>query len=151
MTTECNWGAEPWRAPTLQDGDAVLYSECGRIIAAGTYGHGSNGIDYRSHYFTVAKGSHGYGCYLLVKHGGGEERIKIDYSASRAAQFFEPLDSNARYLLMHMLFNVHSDAKRAAAEATAAHYKAAFVSGALKKRKHRGQDAVKVWIERATA
>jgi hypothetical protein len=149
MTTERNWGAEAWRAPTLQDGDVVLYSECGRIIEACTYGHGHNGVDYRSHYFTVVKREFG-GCCLLVKHGGGEERFEIDYSASRAAQFLEPFDSNARYLLMHMLYQVHRKAAQEATAKTASIYKSAFIAGTLKKRKVRGQQAVKVWIERAT-
>lgn len=145
---ETNWGAEAWRAPTLAEGDTLLYSECGRIIKAGTYGHGNNGIDYRSHYFTVVKSANLGGCWLLVKHGSGGERIKLDYSASRAAQFFEPLDSNARYLLMHMLFNLHKHAGQAATDATAREYQQAFASGMLKKRKQRGGDSVKVWIER---
>jgi hypothetical protein len=147
MNTE-NWGDDERRAPAIEDGDVLLYSECGRIIKANTYGHGSNGIDYRSHYFRVVKGSNGFGCFLLVKHGGGQERIKIDYSAQRAAQFFEPLDSNARYLLMHMLHSLHREAQKATAEETARRYQAAFVAGTLKKRKQRGSDVVKVWIDR---
>jgi hypothetical protein len=146
---ERNWGAEPWRAPDLAEGDTLLYSECGRIIKAYTYGHDNNGIDYRSHYFRVVKGSHGHGCWLLVKHGGGQERIQIDYSAQRAAQFFDHLDTNERYLLMHMLFGLHKAAKRDAEAATAASYKNAFASGALRKRKVRGSDQVKVWIGEA--
>ena len=147
-TEERNWGAEAWRAPDLAEGDTLLYSECGRIIKAGTYGHGRNGIDYRSHYFRIVAGAHGSGCWLLVKHGGGQERIKLDYSATRAAQFFEPFDSDARYLLMHMLFSVAREAADDERARTSARYKSAFVAGLLKKRKLRGQDAVKVWIDR---
>ena len=145
---ERNWGAEEWRAPTLAQGDTLLYSECGRIVKAETYGHGRNGIDYRSHYFTVVTGEHNYGTYLLVKHGGGEERIKIDYSSKRVAQFFEPLDSTERYLLMHMLHSLYRDTKREADEATAATYRKAFAEDRLRKRKNRGQASCKVWIER---
>lgn len=147
MSEERNWGAEPWRAPDLDKDDVLLFSECGRIIKAGTYGHGANGIDYRSHYFSVVKGAHGYGCYLLVKHGGGQERFKIDYSPERAVLFFTLLDSNARYLLMHMLFSVAKDSAKIAADDAAAKWRAAFVNGTLKKRKVRGSDSVKVWID----
>jgi hypothetical protein len=142
---ERNYGAEPWRAPDLAEGDTLLYSECGRIIKAHTYGHGSNGVDYRSHYFRVVK--NGSYCYLLVKHGAGRERIQIDYSAQRAAQFFDHLDTNESYLLMHMLFSLYKQTRRDAEAATAATYKSAFISGKLKKRKARGQDSVKVWID----
>jgi len=149
-TSEKNWGAEAWRAPDLAEGDTLAFSECGRIIEVGTYGHGSNGIDYRSHYFSVVNGAHGHGCYLLVKHGGGQERVELDYSAKRAAQFFGPLDSNSRYLLMHMLYSVHRKAQVDATAKTAGVYKSAFIAGTLKKRKQRGRDTVKVWIERAS-
>lgn len=145
-TTERNWGAEAWRAPDLKEGDALLFDECGRIVEAGTYGHGSNGIDYRSHYFRIVAAQYG-GCYLLVKHGGGQERIQLDYSVARARQFFEPLDSTQRYLLMHMLHSVHRKAQDEATKETATAYRAAFADGRLRKRKHRGTEGYKVWIE----
>jgi len=144
-TEERNWGAEECRAPTIYEGDELLFSECGRVIKARTYGHDGNGIDYRSHYFRIVKRSGR--AFLLVKHGGGEERFEIDYNAKRAAQFFEPFDSNQRYLLMHMLFQIYKHAQRAASEETAAKYKQAFVNGRLKKRKMPRSDVVKVWIE----
>lgn len=145
---EKNWGAEEWRAPTLDDGDVLLFSECGRVVKAGTYGHGQDDIDYRSHYFRIVK--YGGGAYLLVKHGGGEERVQLDYSASRVAQFFKPLDSSERYLLMHLFYNMHVKARREATEKTAADYRKAFAEGRLKKRKVRGSNNVKVWIDNAS-
>jgi hypothetical protein len=146
MTEEKNWGAEEWRAPKLARDDVLLYSECGRIVKKGTYGHCDTiGIDYRSHYFSIVK-RHG-SCWLLVHHGGGQEEFEIDYSARRVPQFFEPLDSTERYLLMHLLFSVHKDARRAAAQQTAEKYATAFRQGRLKKRKARNNDTVKVWIE----
>ncbi len=147
MSEEKNWGAEPWRAPTLAEGDVLLYSECGRVHKAGQFGQGNSGIDYRSHYFRVVN-ARGH-AVLLVKHGGGEERIQLDYTARRIPFIFDPLDSDARYLLMHMLHSVHSDARRAASDSTAREYRLAFTSGRLKKRKVRGSQDVKVWIERA--
>jgi hypothetical protein len=143
-----NWGDDPRRAPTLQDGDTMLYSECGRVIK-NSYGH-KDGIDYRSHYFTLVKREFG-GVDLLVKHGGGEERFQLDYSKARATQFFEPLDSTQRYLLMHLFYNVNSKAKQRATEETANRYRTAFAKGALKKRKVRGSDNVKVWIDNVAA
>lgn len=146
-TEERNYGAEPWRAPTLKEDDALLFSECGRVVKAHTYGHDDCGIDYRSHYFRIVRARYG-GCFLLVKHGGGEERFQLDYSKARIGQFFEPLDSTQRYLLMHLFYNVHSQAKQATREKTAHEYKTAFANGKLKKRKQRGSSTIKVWIER---
>lgn len=151
MTNERNWGAEAFRQPDLAEGDELLYHECGRIIEANTYAHGRNGIDYRSHSFKVVRGAHNYGCFLLVKHGAGQERIQLDYNGNRGAQLFEKLDSNERYLLMHMLFTVNGQARRHAEEATAQTYRKAFVSGALRKRKMPKQGTVKVWIDTAIA
>lgn len=139
---EKNWGAEEWRAPQLEEGDTLLFSECGRVVKAHTYGHDRDGIDYRSHYFRIVK-RHG-ACYLLVKHGGGQEGFRLDY---RAAQFFAPLDSTERYLLMHTFYNTHAHARRSATRETAETYQRAFAEGRLKKRKVRGTETVKVWIE----
>ena len=136
---------EPNRAPTLQEEDTLLFCEHGRIIEANTYGHDRNGIDYRSHWFRIVK--HWSRAFLLVKHGGGEERFELDYNAARAAQFFEPLNSNQRYLLMHMLYQIHSKARRAGNDETAQKYKQAFVDGRLKKRKMPRSNSVKIWIE----
>jgi hypothetical protein len=141
-----NWGAEDWRAPKLEDDDTLLYSECGRVVKAHTYGHDNNGIDYRSHYFSIVKKRFG-GCWLLVHHGGGQEQFQLDHSVGRVRLFFESLDSTQRYLLMHAFYNVHSCAREVAASETAATYRKAFVDGRLKKRKNRGRDTVKVWIE----
>lgn len=148
---ERNWGAEPNRAPDLNDGDILLYDECGRVVEAHTYGNDNNGIDYRSHYFRVVKGSHGYGCWLLVKHGGGQERFQLDYNPTRCKQIFERLDSTERYLLMHMLFTVHRQAQVTARNDTKNLYTSAFVAGRLKKRKLPARGIVKVWIEPASA
>ena len=145
MEQERNWGAEEWRAPDIEEGDEILFSECGRVVQSGTYGHGQTGIDYRSHYFTIVK-NRGW-AYLLVKHGAGQERIEIDYSANRVTQFFVNLDSTERYLLMHVFYNIHKEAARNAHLKTKQQFQSAFVSGKLKKRKIRGTDAVKVWIE----
>jgi hypothetical protein len=107
--------------------------------------HECNGIDYRSHHFRVVRNR--VSCYLLVKHGGGQERVRLDHSPTRVSQFFEPLDSTERYLLMHLLYSVHEDAKSNSERNTAGMYKQAFAEGRLKRRKRRGSNAVKVWIE----
>jgi hypothetical protein len=148
---EKNWGADPRRAPTLQEGDELLYDECGRVHEKGTWGNSANcGIDYRSHYFRIVKAQYG-GCWLLVKHGGGEERIQLDYNVHHVKLIFDLLCSDRRYLLMHMLHSVHREALKQGQDDTARHYQKAFIEGRLKKRKLPKQDAVKVWIEHQEA
>lgn len=133
---ERNWGAEPWRRPTIQDNDELIYSECGRIM---------DKVDYRSHWFCIVKPKYGGPC-LLVKHGAGEEHINLGWS-KRTISSLALLGSDDRYFLMHTLHKVHGEAKRAGMDETATKYKRAFVDGRLMKRKLRGQDAVKVWID----
>jgi hypothetical protein len=134
-----NWGAEDWRQPTISPGDEVLFSECGRIM---------RNTDYRSHSFRIVKPEYSE-VTLCVKHGGGEERIALDYRAGCIRALFEPLPSDDRYFLMHMLLNLAHRTARDAAQATAATYRKAFVDGRLKKRKQPGRDVYKVTIEPA--
>jgi hypothetical protein len=140
-TDERNWGAEQWRQPEPKPGDVVLYAEHGRIM---------DKTDYRSHSFKLVNGEFGY-TYLLVRHGAGDERIQVHYTRDRLSKCFEPLDSDARYFLLHTLLDVHHAAERAAREETAAHLKKAFVEGRLKKRKMPGRNACKVWVEPSRA
>lgn len=123
MTNE-NWGAETLRQPVAAEGDTVLFAEHGRIL---------DKIDHRSHSFKVVKAQYG-GTYLLVRHGGGDERMQIDYS-NRIAKCFEPLDSDTRYYLLRRMYESLSDAKRGAASETATKYAQAFAEGRLKKRR----------------
>ena len=140
--TEKNWGAEPWRAPALKDGETLIYDECGRVF---------DHVDYRSHWFRLVKGEFG-GWWIRVKHGGGEEEFMIDHGGSspernRIVAALRPLDSDTRYYILHKIFNVYKDAILGAAKVTAEKYGRAFAEGRLKKRKARGRGEVKVWIE----
>lgn len=134
---ETNWGAEPARAPSLAEGDNLIYSEHGRVL---------DNVCYRSHWLCLVRAQFG-GYYLLVKHGGGQERFQIAYS-KRMVQALENIDSDSRYFLLHSMLKINHDAARNASEATSARYRAAFVNGTLRKRKQRGGNAFKVWIER---
>lgn len=132
-----NWGAEAFREPPLMEGDTLLREECGRIIGR---------VDYRSHYFRLVAAQFG-GNAIIVRHGGGVERINIGYEYNRLAAIICSIDSENAYLMMHGLYRIHKDAARNASENTALEYKTAFAEGRLKKRKVRGASAFKVWIE----
>lgn len=132
-----NYGREEWRVPTLESGDTLLADEPGRVL---------DNTCYRSHYFRLARAEFG-GYFIIVKHGGGQERFKAAWS-KRLAATLDTLDSDARYFMLHTLYRVYADARREGAACEAATYRAAFVDGRLKKRKQRGQDGYEVWIER---
>lgn len=76
-----------------------------------------------------------------------ETSISLGWSfqAIRTIEALRDMDSNARYLTMHLLFNVYEDARRLQLEATSLNYRKAFVEGRLRKRKIKA--GVKVWIE----
>ena len=128
---------EAWREPSLKPGYTRVFSEHGRILG---------NTCYRSHWMALDKGEHG-GYFLTVKHGGGEEHFQIAYS-KRLVDALAALDSDARYFILHQFLRIKQDAERAAQDKTANDYKRAFAEGRLRKRKLRGQDAVKVWVDR---
>ena len=137
---EGNWGAEPWREPKTDEGDTVLYSEHGRILGK---------VDYRSHWLMMVHAPFDT-LTLLVKHGGGQERINLGYKDrywEQMAKALEPMDSNSRYLMLYALYDLYTDTRRRASEMARAELKLAFVEGRLKKRKIKGQAAYKVKVE----
>ncbi len=134
----------PWRAPSLQDGDEILFDECGRCAPQV---NGKGQTDYHSYHFRLVRNVSMYS--LLVRHGGGDERIPLGHDHTRIAEILWMLDSDARYLMMHALYGVHRDAKERATAATRREWSQAAVDGRIKKRKKRGQDLVDVWIEPA--
>lgn len=73
----------PVNPPTLGDNDVLLFDEPGRC----------GGLDAHSHHFRVVRYC---GLSLLVRHGGGDERIRIS-STPTLIETLTALDSNARY------------------------------------------------------
>jgi hypothetical protein len=132
---------ESWREPTTEEGDKVLFSEHGR---------GLDGTDYRSHWLMLVKQQ--FGRYaLLVKHGGGQERIQLGSlhhyrGRPRIIEALTAMDSDSRYLMLYTFYDIHTQSRRNENARTADTYKRAFVEGRLKKRKVRGQSAYKVEI-----
>lgn len=127
----------PLAPPALAEGDTLIYDEPGRC----------GGIDSHSHHFRLVKMQYG-GHALLVRHGGGDERVSLGYSANlMLVGPMEGLDSNARYWLLHGAYSLYRDTKQHVAEQVTARFKSAFVEGRLKKKKVRGRNVCKVWIE----
>jgi hypothetical protein len=136
-----SWNGEPphirpVQPPDLKDGDELLYDEPGRC----------GGLDSHSHHLRVVKGRFHYA--LLVRHGGGDERIDLG-STRMAFDALAALDSDARYWLLLRLYHVQSDAARHARDASDAQWRQAAAEKRIKTRKQRGRGSVKVWIEPA--
>ena len=128
-------GVYPVNPPGLAPRDSLLYDEPGRC----------GGLDSHSYHFRLVKASDG-GIYLLVRHGGGDERIRLGTSRPGLAVLAN-LDSNGRYWLLQMFYHAHQDGVREAEEQVAQTYRQAFVEGRLRKRKIRGTDSYKVEIK----
>lgn len=136
-------GTYPVNAPALSEGDKMLFDEPGRCKPMV---NGTGGTDFHSFHFRLVEAQYD-GFALLVRHGGGDERIDLGGDWTRVGPLVALLpDSDARYLMLHALYHTHSHAARHAADRTANDYRVAFAEGRLKKRKARGRNAYDVTI-----
>ncbi len=119
----------PIHAPTLKDGDVLLFDEPGRC----------GGMDSHCHHYRFLKGS-----TLLVAHGGGEERMRVSLPRGFS---LDVLDSNTRYWIFNAIHHAAKDAEREAEKNTSYEYRKAFADGRLKKRRLPKRGVCKVWIE----
>lgn len=124
----------PVSAPTVSDDETVIHDEPGRC----------GGLDSHSYHFTVVKERFG-GYSLLVRHGGGEERIRL--GSWPGVGFMAGLDSNARYWLLQTLYHVQEQAAREAQELELRKWRLAAAEKRIKTRKRRNSDMVDVWIQ----
>jgi len=144
---ERNYGADPWREPKPEEGDTVIFSECGRSL---------DNTNYQSHWLMLVSQQYG-GYSLLVHHGGGQERINLGYLhvfrgiPSRIIQAMGQMDTDTRYLMLYTFYDIHTDTRRSEQAKVTAELKTAFAEGRLKKRKVRGQAAYKVTVEQKQA
>lgn len=83
---------------------------------------------------------------LLVRHGGGDESIRLS-NGKAVLQALAALDSNGRYWLLNALYHAANDAKRSGRDAERARWHRAAAEKRIKVRKVRGRDAVTVEIE----
>src|SRR6266702_7064250 len=131
-----SWNGErahvrPVDPPVLEGGDELLYDEPGRC----------GGVDSHCHHLRVVKSRYD-GFKLLVRHGGGDERIDL---GCVALDGLAALDSNARYWLLLRLYRVQSNAASRAIEKCDVAWRVAAAEKRIKTRKtSRG---VKVWVE----
>lgn len=137
----CGYGVAN-RAPELRPSDVLIYDECGRCRPQV---NGTGSTDYHSHHFRVVEV---YGsAFLLVRHGGGDERVGLGGRHRRIIELLEPMDSDRRYLMLYALYSVHREATTHARAEEAEHWRRAAAEKRIKTQKVRGRDAVKVWVE----
>lgn len=134
------WNSErtsihPVNAPDLREGDTLLADLPGRC----------GGSDSHSYHYRLVK-SYG-GLSLLVRHGGGDERIH--YLAGPLEQVLTTMDSTSLYWLLNAIYHAYSDGRREGQSKTAETWRKAAAEKRIKTRKQRGGDGVKVWVESA--
>jgi hypothetical protein len=124
--------------PALEEGDSLLFDEPGRC----------GGLDGHCHHFRLVKGRRGYA--LLVRHGGGDERLSLPCTFLPCVPVaLIGMDSNSRYWLLYSLYSVDHAASRKAQERERSMWSRAAAEKRIKTRKKSG--SVKVWIEDAQA
>lgn len=84
--------------------------------------------------------------YIRVHHGGGWEVWQGDYMLAKALRRYGP-DDIGLFLLCWFMIDAARAARYAGRTETRQEYSEAFIEGRLKKRKSRGFDSHKVWIE----
>lgn len=125
------------------DPPAVSASE---VIMCDAPGRCGNGVgDCHSHHFTVVKPEYG-GYALLVRHGGGDERIDLGYR-NVLIDVLPSLDDYTRYALLHGIYRTVKTAETFARNSEAHRWQTAAVEKRIKTRKQRGSTTVRVWIE----
>jgi hypothetical protein len=91
-------GIRPVSAPDAK-GDNVLYDEPGRCGGQDSHSH---------HYQIVGAASGARFPRLLVRHGGGDESIRLSNGA-QVLRALAMLDSNGRYWLLNALYHAQSE------------------------------------------
>ena len=126
-----NPSVRPVDPPSLNDNDQLLRDEPGRC----------GGLDSHCHHYRLVK-SHA-SLLLLVRHGGGDERLHL---SGPLESVLAQLDSTDCYWALNAIYHAYSDGKRSGSENTANKWRRAAAEKRIKTRKARGSQTVRVWI-----
>lgn len=121
----------PLNPPELSDGETLVRDEPGRC----------GGLDSHCHHYCLTMRHANY--YLLVRHGGGDERIPLFKPEVDA---IKGLDSTSCYWIMGAIYHANAEGKRNARQAADLQWRTAAAEKRIKTRKLRGAEGVKVWI-----
>lgn len=134
MTFESSPSVYTPNPPDLQDGDVLLFDEPGRC----------GGSDSHAYHFRVT-----VDCgrvFLLVRHGGGDERMEFGWKKTTLPAL-ESLDSNARYWLLCAAYHGMKDRVEKAVEDVEYKWRSAAAEKRIKTRKQPRRGFIKVWID----
>ena len=120
--------------PALLDGDVLLFDEPGRC----------GGLDSHSHHFRLVK--HSSSLFLLIRHGGGDERMRL-YPHRDLPKFLEAMDSNTRYWMLATIHSAYSDGEIYGRDRVREIWTQAAIEKRIRTRKLPSRGIVKVWIE----
>ena len=128
------------KAPELDGSELLVYNVPGPVIRGQNHD-----VTYESYNLSLV--SH-YSTYLLlVRHGGGQERIELGTTGRYLKDILPKLPEVEAFSVLFTIYKAYSKGKMVAASETESKYRLAFAEGRLKKRKIRGQDRCKIWIE----
>lgn len=121
--------------PDLIDGDTLVYDEPGRC----------GGIDSHCHHYRVVKrlGS----LTLLVRHGGGDERLPLSLYGQNQQGILSTLDSNSRYWVLNAIYHAYRDGEQRGEQKESLMWRKAAVEKRIRTRKLPNQQFHRVWIE----
>lgn len=125
----------PVNPPALSDGETLIRDEPGRC----------GGLDSHCHHFRIVKSYASY--FLLVRHGGGDERIPLHKPET---DVMRELDSTPCYWIMRAIQGAYSDGRSNAIQTTDLKWRRAAAEKRIKTRKVRNGEGVKVWVEPRT-
>lgn len=111
----------------------ILYDEPGRC----------GGQDSHCHHYRLVGAPFSS---LLVRHGGGDEEIRLSNAKGVRAALAQ-LDSSGRYWLLNAIYHAYADGKGHGQASESARWRLAAAERRIKVRKVRGQLAVRVSIE----
>jgi len=127
LTDPENWAMLAFRQPTIAQGREILLQEPGRVI--GETG-ASRGVCYRSHCYAISGWEDACEKILTVSHGAGEDSVNISRTFVDALM---PLDSDARFIILHQVYASHRDAHARAVDQTFRRLERAFLHGRMKR------------------
>jgi len=130
-------GVYPINPPAISEGETILYDEPGRC----------GGLDSHSYHYRVVQTGASGSLALLVRHGGGDERISYLSCSGTLLTPLATLDSNGRYWVLNALYHAQKNAASRAHDDEAAWWRKAAAEKRIRTRRERGGDRVKVWIE----
>jgi hypothetical protein len=122
-------GVYPLNPPAVAENETILYDEPGRC----------GGQDSHSYHYRVIRSFSSL--TLLVRHGGGDERVYLTYSVAGP---LAALDSTSRYWILNAIFHAHSHAASEARDAERNRWSRAVSEKRVKTRRRNGCIEVRI-------